>query len=86
MEFKELLSFIETNKKVYLERELGANKTKVYVLKFGENEYAESFDLGLREVTVIDDKFNAEHIHSQLQASYYAERFGCGYEEIEIED
>lgn len=59
---------------------------KAYVLKFDENEYAESFDLGLREVTVTVDKYNAEHIHNQSNASYLSERFGCAYEEIEVED
>jgi HD superfamily phosphohydrolase YqeK len=59
---------------------------KVYVLKFNDNEYIESYDLANRECSIIDDKYNAEHIHSQFSASHLAERFGCSYEEIEVED
>lgn len=59
---------------------------KVYVLKTDENEYVESFDLGNREVTLTDDKYNAEHIHDHFSAVFYADKFACDVEEVEIED
>ena len=78
-----MIDYVEKHKKEYLEKEL---KTKVYVLRLSENEFVESFDLGLREVTLTDDKYNAEHIHDLSKAVWYADRFACDYEEIEIED
>lgn len=59
---------------------------KVYVLKIDENEYIESYDLASRECFVTDDKYNAEHFHSRLNASYPADRLACEIEEIEVED
>jgi hypothetical protein len=59
---------------------------KVYVLKLAENEYIETFDLANKEVSVIDDKYNAEHFHDHFRASYYADKFSCDLEELEIED
>jgi hypothetical protein len=59
---------------------------KVYVLKLSENEYIESYDLGNKECSVIDDRYNAEHFHSRLDADWIADRFGCDLEEVEIED
>jgi hypothetical protein len=61
-------------------------KMKLYVLKLGKNEYIESYALGNRECSVIDDKYNAEHFHSRLEADWIADRFACDVEEIEVED
>jgi hypothetical protein len=58
---------------------------KVYVLYFNEKEYIESFDLANKECSVGHDYYVAEHF-SKSEASYYAERLGCSYKEVEIEE
>ncbi|WP_342423095.1 hypothetical protein [Paenibacillus sp. FSL E2-0178] len=57
----------------------------VYVLYFNESQYVDSLDLSSRECSVIDDPKNAEHF-SKSEASFYAERLGCSYKAIEIEE